>query len=69
VAQGGLNLGKAAAELLNVRRQVQVHLRFAICDYGRIGANRANRKLYIVNFGDMVKKETACILPGQRAGG
>jgi hypothetical protein len=42
-------------------------LRYAI--YERTGANRVNRKSHIVNSADMVKKETACILPGQRAGG
>jgi hypothetical protein len=47
----------------------------SICDfrsaiYPRIGASRVNHKSQIVNVADIaLKKETACILPEQRAGG
>jgi hypothetical protein len=47
----------------------------SICDfryaiYARIGASRGNPKSHIVNFTDIaLKKEIACILPEQRAGG
>jgi hypothetical protein len=35
----------------------------------RMGASRVHRKSYIAKFVDMIEKETACILPGQFAGG
>jgi hypothetical protein len=35
----------------------------------RMGASRVHRKSYFAKVADMVEKETACILPGQFAGG
>jgi len=35
----------------------------------RMGARRVHCKSYVVKVVDMVEKETACILPGQFAGG
>jgi hypothetical protein len=34
-----------------------------------LGARRVHCKSYVVKVADMVEKETACILPGQFAGG
>ena len=66
LAQCGFNLRKAFAESFNVR--TQVHLRYSI--YERIGAGRVNRKSDVENLVGMApKKETACSLPEQPAGG